>query len=473
VRTVNWQVVIDVATWFFLVYFIVMGACRLLLNACALLELPRQLEAGLPGLLPRPHERYEPPVSLIMPAFNEEATITAAVLSILHLEYPEFEVIVVNDGSRDGTLEALTREYSLVPFPEAYRRQIESEPVHAIYRSTTHPSLRVIDKANGGKADALNAGMNAARYPLVCVVDADSILERTSLRHVVLPLLTEPHTIASGGCVRIVNGCEVRGGFLEKIGLPRKFLPLAQVVEYLRGFLFGRLGWAPMNAVPIVSGAFGVFRKQAMIDAGGYRSDMMGEDMELILRIHRLNRLAGRPYRIAFLVNPVCWTDGPESPGALRAQRVRWQRGLGESLMHNRGLLFHPRGGAAGWLMYPFMVLFELLGPVVELTGYVFMIAGVAFGFISAAAFWSFMLLAISLGVLLSISALLLEEISCHTYRRPGNLSVLVCMAIAENFGYRQLVLVWRLEGLYRWATAAPAKWGVMKRSASLQGPRR
>ena len=297
----------------------------------------------------------------------------------------------------------------------------------------------MIDKGNGGKADASNAGINAARYPLVCIVDADSILERTSLRHVVLPLLTEPHAIAAGGCVRIVNGCEVRGGFLEKIGLPRKFLPLAQVVEYLRGFLFGRLGWAPMNAVPIVSGAFGVFRRQAVIDAGGYRSDTLGEDMELILRMHRLNRLAGRPYRIAFLVNPVCWTDAPESPGALRGQRIRWQRGLGESLMHNRGLLLHPRGGAGRLADVP-------VHGAVRTTG----TAGGAEWLCvhdhrirvrvhrRGAAFWSFMLLAISLGILLSISALLLEEISCHTYRRPGNLFVLVCMALAENFGYHQ-----------------------------------
>jgi cellulose synthase/poly-beta-1,6-N-acetylglucosamine synthase-like glycosyltransferase len=466
---VSWQAVADVATWFFLAYFIALAACYLLLNACSLLELPRQLEASLPGLLPRPHSRYEPPVSVVMPAFNEEATIAPAVRSILQLEYPEFEVIVVNDGSRDGTLETLTREFSLVPFPEAYRRQIETRPVHAVYRSTSHPNLRVIDKDNGGKGDASNAGINAARYPIVCIVDADSVLERTSLRHVVLPLLTEPNTIAAGGCVRIVNGCKVRGGFLEKIGLPRKFLPMAQVVEYLRSFPFGRLGWAPMNAVPIVSGAFGVFRKQAVVAAGGYRADTLGEDMELILRMHRLNRLAGHPYRIAFLLNPVCWTDAPESPGVLRGQRIRWQRGLGESLVHNRGLLFHRRGGAAGWLMFPFMVLFELLGPLVELGGYLFMAAGFAFGFISPAAFWSFMLLAISLGVLLSISALLLEEITCHTYRRPGNLFALTCMAIVENFGYHQLVLVWRLQGLYRWATDAPSKWGEMKRSASLQ----
>ena len=465
----TWQTVADVAAWFFLAYFFVLGLCYLLLNVCSLLELPRQLEWALPGLLPRPHSRYEPPVSVIMPAYNEEATLTVAVRSILQLEYPEFEVIVVNDGSRDGTLEALTREFSLVPFPEAYRRQIETGPVRGVYRSTSSPSLRVIDKENGGKADASNAGINAARYPLVCIVDADSILERTSLRHVVLPLLTEPHTIAAGGCVRIVNGCEVRGGFLEKIGLPRKFLPLAQVVEYLRGFLFGRLGWAPMNAVPIISGAFGVFRKQAVVAVGGFRSDTLGEDMELILRMHRLNRSAGHPYRIAFLVNPVCWTDGPESARVLRDQRIRWQRGLGESLVHNRDLLFNRRGGAAGWLMYPFMVLFELLGPLIELSGYLFMALGFAFGFISPAAFWSFMLLALSLGILLSISALFLEEISCHTYRRPGNLFALICMAIVENFGYHQLVLIWRLEGFYRWATDAPAKWGKMKRSASLQ----
>src|SRR6185503_1695153 len=178
-------------------------------------------------------------------------------------------------------------EFSLVPFPEAYRRQMETQPVHAVYRSTSHPNIRVIDKDNGGKGDASNAGINAARYPLVCIVDADSVLERTSLRHVVLPLITEPHTIASGGCVRIVNGCEVHGGFLEKIGLPRKFLPLAQVAEYLRGFLFGRLGWVPMNAVPIISGAFGVFRKQALVAAGGFRSDSIGEDMELVMRLHR------------------------------------------------------------------------------------------------------------------------------------------------------------------------------------------
>jgi cellulose synthase/poly-beta-1,6-N-acetylglucosamine synthase-like glycosyltransferase len=456
----NSQLAVDIAAWFFTAYFIALGVFYFLLNVCALLEMPRQLESGLPELLPRPHSGYEPPVSLIMPAYNEQVTFAAAIHSVLQLHYPEFEVIVVNDGSSDGTLDALIREFSLKPFPEAYRRRIETQQIRGVYRSTNYPHLRVIDKDNGGKADASNAGLNAARYPLVCVVDVDSILERTSLRQVVLPFLTEPNTIAAGGCVRISNSCVVRDGFLKRVRLPRKFLPLAQVVEYMRAFLFGRLGWAPMNAVPIISGAFGVFRREVVVSVGGFRHDSLGEDMELVLRLHRHYRDTEQPYRIAFQIKPVCWTEAPETLRSLRNQRIRWQRGLGESLVANRGLLFHRRGGAAGWLMFPFMIVFELFGPLVELCGYLFMAIAYALGHLSAESFWSFLLLALSLGILLSISALLLEEISCRTYRRPGNLFALVCMTIVENFGYHQIVLWWRLRGLYQWATRAPARWG-------------
>jgi cellulose synthase/poly-beta-1,6-N-acetylglucosamine synthase-like glycosyltransferase len=449
----NWQSVADAAAWFYLAYFAALGVGSFLLHACSLLEVPRQLEVGLPELLPRPHSGYEPPVSVIVPACAETKRVTASVHALLRLEYPEFEVIVVNDGTSAGTLEALIREFSLVRFPGADRRQIETLHVHGVYRSSSYPNLRVLDKDSGGKADASNAGINAARYPLVCIVEPDSILERSSLRRVVMPFLSDRNTIATGSCVRVADGCELRNGFVEGVGLPRRILPMAQVVEYLRSFLFGRLGWAPMNAVPIVSGSFGVFRKESLVSAGGYREDTPGEDMELVMRLHRLNRLAGRPYRIAFLVSPVCWKTAPASADVLRDQRIRWQRGLGESLARNRELLFHRRGGAAGWLMYPFMVMFELLGPLIELTGYLFMITGFALGFVSPAAFWSFLLLVVSLGVLLSISALLLEEISCHAYRRPGNLFALVSMAIVENFGYHQLVLWWRVQGFFQWAT--------------------
>jgi len=466
---VSWDTLVDAASWFFLVYFVALGLGYLLVNACAILELPRQREALIPSLLPRPHSSYELPVSLIIPAHNEETIISASVHSILQLEYPEFEVIVVNDGSRDGTLEALRSELALVPFPEAYRQRLVVKPVRGVYRSTRFPNVRVIDKDNGGKADASNAGINAARYPLVCIVDADSVLERSSLRQVAVPFLIEPHTIAVGGSVRVVNGSTVRGGFLEDVGLSRKWLPRFQVVEYLRAFLFGRVGWAPLNAVPIISGAFGAFRTEALVDAGGYQSDTLGEDMELVMRLHRRNRLGRRQYRIAFLINPVCWTDAPESLAVLRSQRIRWQRGLGESLLRHRSLLLHPRAGAAGWVMFPFMIAFELLGPIVELAGYAFMILGFALGFISPLVFWSFLAFAVSIGLMLSASALLLEEIACHVYKRPSQLLALTASLLLENFGYHQLVLLWRVQGFWRWMVGAPAKWGAMTRSTSWQ----
>ena len=465
----SWNDALLAAQWFFLFYFVAINLGYIALNILSMLDMPKHLETRLLDLLPRAYSPYEIPVSLLVPAYNEEVTIAASVRSMLQLDYPEFEVVVVNDGSRDGTLNALQREFGLVPYPEAYWRQIAVKPVRGIYRSTKFPNLRVLDKENGGKADAINAGINAARYPLFCCVDADSILERESLRRVVVPFHQDPHVIASGGTVRIANGCEVRSGFLEKVHLPSNLLPLFQIVEYLRAFLFGRLGWAALNAVLIISGAFGVFRKDVVVAVGGYRADAIGEDMELIVRLHLFHRVNRRPYRVAFLPDPICWTDAPESLKVLKNQRTRWQRGLGQSLMWNRALLWHPRGGAPGWLAFPFMIAFEWLGPLIEVGGYVFMTLGFATGIISPTAFWTFMLLAVSLGTLLSMSALLLEEISYHVYRERGDLLRLAAVAVIENFGYRQLATVWRLQGLWQWATGTGKGWGHMTRIANWQ----
>lgn len=460
------------AQWFFMLYFIGINMGYVMLNLLSLGSLKRYVEAHSLDDIPRGISGFEPPVSVLVPAYNEEATIASSVRSMLQLDYPEYEVIVINDGSKDGTMEALRREFSLLPFPEAYWQRMPVKPVRAIYRSTTHPSLRVIDKENGGKADALNAGINASRYPLYCGVDADSVLERVSLRRVVEPFLEDPRTIASGGTVRIANGCTVDSGFLTSVGLPRNLLALFQIVEYLRAFLFGRLGWSPLNAVLIISGAFGVFRKDVVVEAGGYRSDTVGEDMELIVRLHRLHRTRRIPYRIVFVPDPICWTEAPESLRVLKNQRVRWQRGLSESLTMNIGLLFHPRGGAAGWLAFPFMALFEWLGPLIEVAGYAFMIAAFTMGAVSTEAFVTFMLVAFGFGLVLSVSSLLLEEISFHIYTKPYQIAVLLLIVIIENFGYRQLNSVWRLWGLLLWAFRSKARWGEMTRNASWQtGP--
>lgn len=464
------RLLFDFVTWFVLCYFVLLNGGYLLLNLMSLRTLHRKGQEEMLDDLPRAYSGQEPPVSILVPAYNEEASIAASVRSMLQLTYAEYELVVVNDGSTDGTLETLRREFGLLPFPEAYRRQIPTREIRAIYRSTKFPNLRVIDKLNGGKADSLNAGINAARYPLFCGVDADSILQRDSLERVTQPFLRDPSVVATGGTIRIANGCEVAGGFLTRVGLPRNPLALFQVVEYLRAFLFGRLGWSAVNGMLIISGAFGVFRKDAVVSVGGYRSDTIGEDMELIVRLHRLLRARRQPYRIEFVPDPVCWTEAPEDLKTLKNQRIRWQRGLAESLNANWGLFFSRNGGVPGWLAFPFMLLFEWLGPLVEVGGYLFMTFSFLAGAISWQAFSTFMFVAIGLGILLSASGLLLEEMSFHIYPRGKQLLALGLVVLLENLGYRQLNTWWRLIGLFRWATQKEASWGAMKRKGSLGG---
>jgi len=462
------RLVLETVQWLFLGYFVLLNGTYLVLNVIALFGLRRYL--GGTSAAERVYSHLQMPVSLVVPAYNEAATIVSSVRALLQLRYQHFEVLVVNDGSLDDTLAVLEKEFELQPFPEAYRVQIRTQPVRGIYRSLRHPNLRVIDKENGGgKADAVNAGINAARYPLFYAGDADSVLDPHSLEHVVRPFLEDPHTVACGGTVRIVNGCTVRGGFLERIGLPRNPLALVQVVEYLRAFLGGRLGWSSINALLIVSGAFGVFHRETVVAAGGFRADVIGEDMELTVRLHRLLSARRARYRVTFVPDPVCWTDAPEDLGTLARQRKRWHRGLAESLWNNRGLCFSRHGGAAGWFAFPFFVLFELLSPVVEVGGYIVMALAFAFGLLSGDSFLAFIAAAFALGMLLSTSALLLEELSFRTYPRATHMLLLFGVAVLENFGYRQINAFWRLQALIGWLLGRRIEWGKMRRNVKWQ----
>lgn len=462
------QVVLG-AQWIFLVYFVGINIGYLSQNVIATMGIRRYLQTSRQFEAEGVFSSLDIPISVVIPAYNESASIITSVRAMLQLEYPDFELVVVNDGSSDDTLDKLIDAFQLRPFPEAYRARIPCAEVRGIYRSVRFSNLRVVDKVNGGsKADASNAGINACRYPLLCVVDADSILQPDSLRRVVRPFLEDQTTIAVGGTVRIANGCTVRGGFLEKIGLPRNFLALVQVVEYLRAFLFGRMGWSPINALLIVSGAFGVFHKETLVEVGGFDKAAVGEDMELILRIHRLMKKKRRPYRITFLPDPVCWTDAPENLRDLKSQRVRWQHGLGQALYLNRSLILNPRGGTVSWLAIPFYTIFELFGPIVEVTGLLFIITAGIMGWLAWPEAAIFLALAIGLGVLLSTSAIMLEELSFHIYPRVRQLLLIYVIAIVENFGFRQLTAVWRLQGLIRWLLGGRHKWETITRSASL-----
>jgi cellulose synthase/poly-beta-1,6-N-acetylglucosamine synthase-like glycosyltransferase len=458
---------IDVLTCITLFYFFAVNSIYLTLNALAAIALYRNWQYRDMSELPMTYTGIAPPISVLVPAFNEETTITATVNSILQLTYSEFEVIVINDGSKDATLQVLKDAFGLIPFPEAHRVQIQTQEIFGIYRSTLHPHLRVIDKSNGGKADSLNAGINSSRCPLFCGVDADSILQRNSLQLVVQPFLRSPHMVATGGTIRAANGCDVSGGHLKSVDLPRNPWALLQVVEYLRAFLFGRLGWSSMNAMLIISGAFGLFKKSTVIEVGGYRTHTIGEDMELVVRIHQEMLAKNKPYKIEFVPDPVCWTEVPEDRNTLRNQRIRWQRGLSESLNLHWGLMFTRKASFAGWLAFPYMVLFEWLGPVIELAGYCWTFYAYWAGFLSWSAFVLFLTLSIGLGILLSISGLLLEQMSFQMYPKLRHVYMLVLVAILENLGYRQLNCWWRMVGLYRWATQKESTWGTMKRKGN------
>jgi cellulose synthase/poly-beta-1,6-N-acetylglucosamine synthase-like glycosyltransferase len=281
--------------------------------------------------------------------------------------------------------------------------------------------------------------------------------------------MRDPQMVVSGGTIRVANGCQVSQGNLTHIGLSTNPLALLQVVEYLRAFLFGRLGWSRLNAILIVSGAFGLFKKEKIIEVGGYKTNTIGEDMELIVRLHRILRSRGEECPVEFVADSVCWTEVPEDIKTLRNQRIRWQRGLCESLYANKGLLFSKTGGAAGWVAFPFMLIFEAFGPLLEIVGYFSMFMAVVFDYISWNAFFVISVSTVSIGVLLSTSALALEEFSFHTYPKMRQLIVLWLVGIIDSFGYRQLNTYWRVIGLYKWVAQTEAQWGKMTRKGSWQ----
>ena len=405
-------------------------------------------------------------VSVLTPAYNVEASIEQSVRSLLMLEYPEFEVVVINNGSNDGTMDILRQVFQLHPVPIDLEARVQSKTVQGLYRSVEFPNLVVVDlpPPNGGKAGALNAGINASSYPLICSVDADSIIEGGALLKVTRPFLENPElTVAVGGIVRVANGCDITSRRITKVGLPSGYLPLIQTVEYLRAFLFGRAGWSALNSLLIISGAFGVFRKDVVIAAGGYLTGSIGEDMELVVRMHRYLMEAGQEYEMHFLPDPACWTEVPESFAALGGQRNRWQRGLIESLMLNRKMFFNPRYGTIGMIGLPYFLIFEMFAPDLEFAGIILVVVSFALGYINLPFFRLFLTVVVLFGSVLTTSSVLMEAISFRRYPKATELLKMVAAGFMENIEYRQINLWWRIMGCVDYVRGKSA-WGYMGR---------
>ncbi len=399
--------------------------------------------------------QFTQPVSIIVPAYNEATGIVDSVRSLLELDYPEYELIVVNDGSTDDTLSQLRQAFGLRRVDRVYRRALRTKRLLGFYASPAYPTLTVVDKEQGGKSDALNVGVNIAHYPLVCTIDADTVLERRSLVRIVKPILEDPlRTIAVGGIVRVANGCRITRGVVEQIRAPRDVISGIQVVEYLKGFLVGRPALSALNALLIVSGAFGLFRKQSVIDVGGFSDSTITEDLEMIVRLHRYHREHDRPYRIVFIPDPVAWTEVPRSIIGLVRQRIRWHIGMAQTFSTHREMFFRARYGAGvGLFAVPHFVIFESLGSIIEVVGYVTLALGLALSIVNAEIFWYFMLASVVYGMFISVGAVLLEEFSYNRYETWGDFALLVLYALIENLGIRQILSFARAYAIVAWLT--------------------
>lgn len=442
-------------TWLFLGFLAATHLIQLLVHFAALRPLKRKVTLRALQDLPPAYKGFEPPISLVVPTLDQAATIVGTVHSLLQLDYPEFEIVVVNDGSTDGTLAALQEAFDLEPFPEVYWRRLATRPIRAIHRSRSHTRVRVIDKEGGGRSDAVNAGINASHYPLFCAVGAQALLHRDGLRRAAEPFVDDPATVASGAAIRLANGCTITDNRVVGVELPRGLLGLLQVSEYLRTYPFARLGWAEMKGALLMSGAMAIFRKDAVVEAGGFKSERLGAATELMMRLHRLLSGRGEHYSVHFVPDAVSWSLAPETLGALQARHIRRHWGLAESLHANSQLL--GSRGASGAMAYAYQMVFECYGPLIEVAGYVFVIAMFAFGLIPGALLAAYLAASFTLGFMVSASALLLEEYSFRLYPRADQLARLIMGCVVENLGYRQLVAWWRTVGLAQWLRASIA----------------
>jgi cellulose synthase/poly-beta-1,6-N-acetylglucosamine synthase-like glycosyltransferase len=406
-----------------------------------------------------------PPVSIVIAAYNEAAGIVESIRSMAMVSYPRFEIVVTNDGSDDDTLQRLIEAFEMIPVPFPVRANIATAPILQVYKSTLPIPLTVVDKENGGKSDALNAAINASRYPYVLATDADVLIDGHALIHA-MRLVAEDRekVVAVGGNVRPINGCRIRHGHVVEAELPESLVERHQLLEYLRAFVASRPAWSTLNCLPILSGAFGIFRRDVVAEVGGFTVGHLGEDLDLTMRIHRHMRRLGRPYRILYAPRAVVWTEVPVTRQILRRQRIRWHRGLLTAVKDFRSTLFNPRHGTVGMISWPVMVLFEVLAPVVEFMGWVVIPLAVLVGAVSLSDVLVLFLLALLLGAITSLVALLLDERYGY-FNNPKETFSLLALVFVENLGLRQVTVWWRIRAML--GGLETRAWGNMERKGA------
>jgi cellulose synthase/poly-beta-1,6-N-acetylglucosamine synthase-like glycosyltransferase len=454
--------------YFTLVYFIVMQGYMLFLGFKSGDVLRRGHHLNRFGRVwEMLSSKTTPPVSIVIPAYNEAAGIVDSVRSMAIGNYPRFEIVVANDGSSDDTLQALIEAFELERVQIPYRPDIKTAPVRGIYRGRGPVSITVVDKENGGRADALNAGINAARYPYVLCTDADVILDANCLVAAMRRVVEDRvRTIAVGGNIRPLNGSTVRLGHLVEASVPKALIPRMQTLEYLRTFLASRPAWSAMDALPLVSGAFGIWKRSAVIAVDGFTAGHMGEDMDLTMRLHRYHIDNDIPYRIAYEPSAVIWTEVPHTARVLRRQRIRWHRGLMMAVSDFRSMTFNPKYGKVGMITWAGMFLFEYLAPIIEFVGWVVVPTAFLLGALNTETLVAMLAVAFAMGLFNSLLALMLDEAYGY-FNSPADTIRLIVMAVIENFGFRQMTVLWRIRAVV--GGESTKAWGNMERRGVAQ----
>lgn len=410
-----------------------------------------------------------PTISIIAPAYNESLNIVENVRSLLSNHYVNYDVIIVNDGSKDDSLEKLIEVYHLVEVDYLINEQIPTKPLRkGIYKSTNpaFEKLIIVDKENGGKADALNMGLNISNSEYVACIDVDCLLLEDSLQKMVKPFLevTDRKGIAAGGVIRISNSCIVKEGKLHDVNFPKKLLEQGQILEYIRAFLLGRMAWSRLNGLLVISGAFGLFDKKIAIKVGGYDKDTVGEDMELVVRMRGYMEEQKRPYKVAYIPDPLCWTEAPDSYKIFISQRNRWTRGTIETLKKHRKIGFNPKYNVLGLISYPYWFFFERLAPIVEFVGIIYFAVLIATNKIRWDYAFGFIILAYLFTVIFSLIAIITEELTYHQYKKKGTGIHLITIAFLEPFVNHPFVLYAAIRGNIDYYFNKKKKWGEMTR---------